>query len=159
MSQHTEFEKRRGVSRVEVRSGFAQAHLGNLGEPLAAQRLTVLEAVSTAGISIDFLKMTPMGLSFLIKAADVEALHTALKSLNLEYSLRDGRSVVLVHAVNIRDEEGLIASILKAAISGGTTVHHISDMHDRVLMVVESSEAEKLASTVKAAFMEVVHAN
>ncbi len=159
MTPQTEFEKRRGVSRVEVRSGFAQAHLSNLGVPLAGKRLEVLEQVAKGGISIDFLKMTPMGLSFLIKAAEVDALHAVLKALNLEYSLRDGRSVVLVHAVNIRDEEGLIAGILKAAISGGTTVHHISDMHDRVLMVVESSEAEKLADTVKAAFMEAVRAN
>jgi len=159
MTPQTEFEKRRGVSRVEVRSGFAQAHLSNLGDPLSSRRLTVLEAVADAGISIDFLKMTPMGLSFLIKATEVEALHKVLKSLDLEYSLRDGRSVVLVHAVNIRDEEGLIAGILKAAISGGTTVHHISDMHDRVLMVVESSEADKLADTVKGAFMEAIRAN
>lgn len=159
MSQSTEFEKRRGVNRVEVRNGFAQAHLSNLGLPIATRRLAVLKAVADGGISIDFLKMTPMGLSFLIKDAQVEDLRKILNKLDLEFSLRDGRSIVLVHAVNIRDEEGLIASILKAAISGGTTVHHISDMHDRVLMVVESAEAQRLADTVKASFMEVIHAN
>ena len=142
-----------------MRSGFAQAQLNNLGKSLASKRLEVLAAVSEAGISIDFFKMTPMGLSFLIKESEVVRLHEALKPLNFDYELSDGRSVVLVHAVNIRDEEGLIAGILRAAISGGTTVHHISDMHDRVLMVVESSDAEKLAATIKEAYMETTHAN
>lgn len=157
--QDTVFEKGRGVSKVEVRSGFAQAHLSNLGSPLAAKRLEVLKSVADSGISIDFLKMTPMGLSFLIPEDQVGRLNDALTPLNLEFSLRDGRSVVLVHAVNIRDEEGLIARILKTAISGGTTVHHISDMHDRVLMVVESLEAETLADNIRATFMEAIHAN
>ncbi len=159
MTQHTQFEKRRGVSKVEVRSGYAQAHLSNLGAPVAGRRLEVLKAVANAEISLDFLKMTPMGMSFLVSSAKVQDLQAVLTSLGLEYSLRDGRSVVLVHAVNIRDEEGLIAKILRAAISGGTTVHHISDMHDRVLMVVESSAAEKLARTIGEEFVEVVHAS
>lgn len=42
----------------------------------------------------------------------------------------------MVHAVNIRDEEGLIAKIIKAAISTSAHVDHIGDMHDRLLMVV-----------------------
>jgi len=159
MSQHTEFEKRRGVSRVEVRSGFAQAHLANLGGQIAEKRLRVLGAVADAGISLDFLKMTPMGLSFLIREDSVKELGKVLEGLSLEYSLREGRSVVLVHAVNIRDEEGLIARILQAAVGGGTTVHHISDMHDRVLMVVDSADAEKLAQTISASFLEAVHAH
>lgn len=144
MNQETEFEKRRGVSDVEVRGGYAQVHVSQLGSPLMATRLTVLESVGAATISIDFLKLTPSGLSFLAlvdRSADIERV---LHDLGVRFSVRKDRSIVLVHGVNIRDEEGLIARIVESAISSGVKVEHISDMHDRVLIVVESGEAEQL---------------
>ena len=58
----TDFEKQRGISRVEVRTGLTQVHVLDLSEPISKSRLRVLDAVSSAGISLDFLKLTPNGM-------------------------------------------------------------------------------------------------
>lgn len=147
----TEFEKRRGISKVEVRSGFAQAHVSNLGKSIAEERLRVLDAIGGAGISLDFLKLTHTGLSFLIKESEGDQLREALDPLVINFTIRPNRSIVLVHAVNIRDEEGMLAQLVHQAISSEAKIDHISDMHDRLLMVAESAEAERLRARIEEA--------
>ena len=136
----TIFEKRRGMSRVEVREGFAQVHVSRIESYVMEERLRILQAVADAGVSMDFLKLTPTGMSFMVpeeRAADVES---ALAGTGAHFTVRHNRSIVLVYAVNIRDEEGMIANILRATITTCATVDHVGDMHDRMLMVVKSED-------------------
>ena len=146
MTEGTSFEKPRGVSRVEVRHGFAQVHVSGIVGDLMTERLAVLAAVADAGISLDFLKLTQSGLSFLVPQDKSSVVETALQPLELHFTVRDARSIVLVHAVNMRDEEGLIASIVRDTIASGARVDHIGDMHDRMLMVVGADDAERVAA-------------
>lgn len=158
MDQATKFEKPRGVSGITVRHGFAQAHVSGWEGDAASKRLEVLRNITEAGISIDFLKMTPSGMSFLAPAEKAETVEGVLKRIGAKYSLRKPCSVILAHAVNIRDEEGLVARIMKAAIEGDFRVHHISDMHDRAILVVDSDEAGRLTTCLENSVMEVAHA-
>src|SRR5689334_12813412 len=100
----TEFEKRRGISSVEVRSGYAQVHVTDLAEPLIASRLAVLEAAAEAKISLDFLKLTPDGMSFLVKEDEATHVEEALKKPDIQVAVQAGMDVVMVYAVNMRDE-------------------------------------------------------
>jgi hypothetical protein len=149
LARETEFEKQRGIGRVEIRSGLAQAHVLGLGSQLAQGRLAVLEAVAQAGFSIDFLKLTPTGLSFLFDEAQAEPIGRVFAAMGIEFALNSGRHVVIVYAVNMRDEEGLIADIMKCAISSGALVEHVTDMHDRMLMVVDSSQSSMLVEALE----------
>lgn len=149
MASETLFERRRGISRVEVRSGLAQVHVGQLGEPLMTRRLDVLRAVADAGISIDFLKLTQSGLSFIIPSERSAETEAALGATDFRFSVRVDRAIVEAHAVNMRDEEGLIARIVRSAIELGVEVDHIGDMHDRVLMVVPDDAAERLKASLE----------
>jgi aspartokinase len=153
MNQGTEFEKPRGVSHVEVRHGFAQVHVSQITGALMAERLNVLRAVADAGVSIDFLKMTQSGLSFLVPEDRSGEVETALKPLELHFKVLPSRSIVLVYAVNMRDEEGLIAAIIRDTISSGARVNHVGDMHDRMLLVVDAEEADRLASQFESSLM------
>jgi aspartate kinase len=114
-----------------------------------AERLRVLAAVAAQGISIDFLKLTPSGLSFLVPEQDANVVEGALQPLSHHFSVRHDRSIVLVHAVSIRDEEGLIARIVHTAIANGIRIDHIGDMHDRMLLVVQKEDATRLASSIQ----------
>jgi aspartokinase len=145
----TEFEKRRGVSSVEIRLGFAQAHVSHLAGDVVLERLRVLEAIGAAGISLDFLKLTPSGLSFLVKESDSKGLASAMDGLGVRNTIKPNRAILLVHAVNIRDEEGMLAQIVHAAISSSAKIDHISDMHDRLLMVVDSADADRLRERIE----------
>lgn len=159
MDQATKFEKPRGVSGITVRHGFAQAHVSGWDTDASAKRLAVLRQLAQSGVSIDFLKMTPSGMSFLAPAEKADQVEEVLKGLKSRYSLRKPCSVILAHAVNIRDEEGLVARIMKAAIEGDFRVHHISDMHDRAILVVDSDEAGRLTECLENSVMEVSHAS
>jgi len=106
--------------------------------------LRVLKAVNEAGISVDFLKLTPTGLSFLVTNSCAEGVATAIQPVASDSSIRPERAIVLVHAVNIRDEEGLIGHIVREVIETGTTIDHIGDMHDRLLMIVSAKDAPRL---------------
>lgn len=150
-----DFEKRPGVNRVEVRHGHAQAHVFSLSAPVMDERLRVLKAVSDASISIDFLKLTEDGLSFILSEADISAVQKTLSGCKVQFSMLESVSIVLVHAVNMRDEEGLIASIVQQAITSGGKVSHLGDMHDRLLLVVESEDADKIADQFRRTFLEV----
>jgi aspartokinase len=151
----TEFEKRRGINRVEVREGYAQVHISDLSEPLVGARLEVLQSAADAGISLDFLKFTPDGMSFLVledKGTDVEKCLSHFKGINVQ--VQKGCHVVMVHAVNMRDEEGLIASIVLQAIRSGAVIGHVSDMHDRVLMVVGKEDSRRLKQQLEGSLVK-----
>jgi aspartate kinase len=148
-NRETAFEKQRGISQVDVRGGYAQVHVSRLSEPIHDNRLRVLKSVAEAGVSVDFLKLTPSGLSFVIADANSGEVDHALKPLNLHHTIRKDRCVLLVHAVNMRDEEGLTARIVQEAIASGATVDHISDMHDRMMIVAEAKFASDLAGLFK----------
>lgn len=151
----TAFEKRRGISNVEVRPGYAQVHVSRLPAPVMEGRLRVLGAVADGGISIDFLKLTGSGLSFVVEEGSADLVGKCLAALDIHVTVRQNRHILLVHAVNMRDEEGLIAQILLEAISSGVRVDHVSDMHDRMLIVVDAEEAPKLKARIEEKLMGV----
>lgn len=154
MDQETGFEKTRGVSRVEVRSGFAQVHVRGIRSPIMNQRLGVLRAIADAGVCIDFLKMTPDGFGCLIAEDQSAQVERALAGAGVEFAVATGRSVVLVHAVNMRSEEGLTATVIKKSIESGVKIEHISDMHDRMLLVVLSEEAKGLGEVLSSVLID-----
>lgn len=149
MHQETAFERPRGVHHIEIRKGFSQVHVAQL-DPSGSDREHVLRAVANAGVSIDFVKLTPGGLSFIVPQLQAPDVTEALAD-RTGTEIRPDRSIVLVHAVNIRDEEGLIAKIVRVATEAGVDLDHIGDMHDRLLLVVPASDAPRLSSAIQAA--------
>jgi hypothetical protein len=145
----TGFEKKRGISRLEIREGYSQVHVRELSEPIMESRLAVLDAVAEAGVSLDFLKLTSDGLSFIVSQEKSSMIESCLAQKGHAFDLAKGRSIVLVHAVNMRDEEGLIAKIVALAISSGARLDHLGDMHDRLLIVAETSQAQALADSIE----------
>ncbi len=138
--RETAFERPRGVSQVETRKGFCQVHVEGLPDPLVPKRLEALKAVADESISIDFLKLTPRGLSFVAPADRAGDIERVLAGAQVA---RD-RSVVSVHAVNIRDEEGLLAEVVQEAIALGAQIDHVGDGHDRLLLVVGDADAARI---------------
>lgn len=150
----TEFEKARGVNKIETRGGFAGVQVGKLGSDLAAGRLGVLEAIREVGVSIDFLKLTSDGLSFLTETRTVTDVKSALKEFSEDVEIWEDRQILIVHAVNMRDEEGLVARIVSDVIASGAQIDHMGDMHDRLLMAMSAEDAEKAETYLRARFLE-----
>ena len=143
LAGETEFEKPRGIHRVEVRPGLVRVHISQLTGGLAESRRRVLAYIADAGVSIDFLKLTPTGLSFVVSESRAVGVDKCLTSFHAE------RSLLIIHAVNMRDEEGLISRVLAEVIRSGVELEHLGDSHDRLLIVVPDSEAEALAARLR----------
>jgi len=154
----TAFEKRRGISSVEIREGLAQAQVSGLAEPVMERRIEILERVAQAGVSIDFLKLTQDGLSFIISESSADAVRSAIDGLARDFSVIKNQHILLVHAVNMRDEEGLIADVMKQATASGVSIDHVTDMHDRMLMVVDAGNSERLKERLLTLVMGGGHA-
>lgn len=153
--RETEFEKRRGISRVDVRHGYARVHVSRIEHHLMQERLRALQAVTEAEISIDFLKLTPSGFSFIVPEENATAVEQALSMTGLHFTVKKDRSIVLVYAVNIRDEEGMIAKILRTTIATCTQVDHVGDMHDRLLLVVRTETVDAVLEQFRSTGVEV----
>ena len=98
----TAFEKRRGINSVESRPGFAQVHISKLGQPLMERRLQVLGAVADGGISIDFLKLTQTGLSFVVPEESAGSVSGALSALDVHGNESAG-SLISEHVHIVRE--------------------------------------------------------
>jgi aspartokinase len=144
----TLFERPRGVDKVELQHGYTTIHAGPLPEPVAASRLELLRSVAAQGVSIDFLKIDGASLSFVLPEAARASCEAALAQF--PYRATPGRCVVLVHAPNMRDEEGLIARILSRVIATGARIDHVGDMHDRVLVVVSEEDGNAIVDALSA---------
>lgn len=153
----TEFEKPRGINKVEIRNGFVTVHITDLTpEPskVATARLAALTKIKDAGISIDFLKLTENGLSFVAPESLKDQLESVLDSAGVTAKLRSGRCIVLAHAANMRDEEGLIARVVSEVIGTGVEIDHLGDMHDRVLLVMDAGDGKKVAQRIEERLIE-----
>lgn len=150
LQQETAFEKGRGVSRVEIQDGFAQIDVSELPEPTGPARLEVLRAVAEAGISVDFVKLAPAGVTFLVEEAKAPETESVLSYLNVKACVTHQQSIVLVHAVNMRDEEGLLAKVVSLAIGTSAPIDHLADMHDQLLIVTNHQGARTIADAVTA---------
>ncbi|MBS1720305.1 MAG: hypothetical protein JST35_07660 [Armatimonadetes bacterium] len=151
-------EVQRGIQSAEIRRGLSRAHVYNLEGDLVAARLAVFHTIALAGISIRFAKLSPTAISFLGESGAFASLRSALAPLNVEVTVQDDCAMVEVAAVNIRDEEGLLAQVLARAFASGIQILHIGDSHDRVFFVVHEADAERLKAALDAA-KEVRHAD
>jgi len=142
------FELPRGVREIEVRTGFAQVHIRSNGN-LPLERIEILRILADAGISHKYLKLTLDGLAFIIADSQVDETKQALSNAGVDFEMNPGRSLILVHAIGMREEPGMLAKILQAATASGVSVDHIGDMHDKMFMVLRDEVAEDTASRIR----------
>lgn len=145
----TAFETARGVSQVEVKTGLTEVQILDLAEPMAESRLTTLAAIRDAGVSVSFLKYTPDGFNFSAKSEDSDRLAEALERLQLRHKLHRDYAVMTVHAVNMRDEAGLVARIVSLVLASGATIISLGELHDRLMIVMSASDAAVAAQGVQ----------
>jgi aspartokinase len=147
----TAFEKARGVNQVEIRTGFASARIGGLHGDVVKERLAILQPVFEAGISFDFLKFAADGMSFVVPESLREELERVLHFSGAEFEVKGDRAVLIIHAVNMRDEAGLVSKIVSQVIDSGANIEHLGEMHDRLLMLMGKGGADKAKAMILAA--------
>lgn len=150
MKPNTSIETARGISGVEVSNGHALIVVSGMNEEDSPRRmLEALRALKDADCSIDFLKISGTGFSFIVPEGGSEAATTALRAAGFEADALAGRSIITVRAPNIRDESGLVARIAQLVVRSGATIEQVGDMHSSVQVVVETPKADKAADALR----------
>lgn len=125
-------------------------HIDGLKEPIHQARLAALEALRQAGVRTYLLKLVGDGLSFLIWEEEQTQGLAALKGYQTVAT--ENCAVIDVFAVNMRDEAGLMARAIGAALASGAPLEHVGDMHDRLLIAARGDVAEVIAGAIRAEF-------
>lgn len=149
MSRSTDFEMQLGINRVEVQTGFVQVHIGPLGLDANSARLGILKGLADAGVSHKYLKLTQNGLALVVAQDKAEVLDNVLGPFGVEFDLRCSRSLVMVYAMSLREEEGLVANVLRTVLAATNEVDHVGEMHDKVFVVVPDAVAEEVAGQIR----------
>lgn len=150
MQSNTSIETARGISDVEVSNGHALIVVSGMNEEDSSQRmLEALRALKDADCSIDFLKISGSGFSFIVPELGAAAATAALCAAGFNAEALAGRSIITVRAPNIRDESGLVARIAQLVVRSGAIIEQVGDMHSSVQVVVETPKAEKAANSLR----------
>ncbi len=146
----TTFETQRGISSVEVSQGHSLVIVTSIPEADSDEkRLFALRRLALAGLSIDFLKLSLDGFSFLVPEDDGTKAEEALCAAGFTAKAVKNRAIITVTAPNIRDESGLVARVAEIVVRSGANIDSVGDMHSSVLLVVEASLAETAAKALE----------
>jgi len=152
----TYFETKRGISDVEVSYGHAWVVVSSFPKDSASsRRIQALQVLKESGISIDFLKLSFDGFSFVVPEAMGTRVQEALCSNGFDAKVLKNRAIIEVSAPSIREEEGLIARIAEFIVRNGANIDSVGDMHSAVLVVVDADSAERAANELKKCIGEV----
>lgn len=152
MHSQTSFETERGISGVSVSRGFSLVIVSGIPEFEPTKRLEAFRVLKDGEISLDFLKLSPTGFTFILAEKDAEKAVAKLCEAGFEANCVPGRAIVTVNAANIRDENGLVARIAQTIVRSNATIEQVGDMHSSVQVVVD----EKVADAVEAALRDCI---
>ena len=149
MQTQTSFETARGISAVDVKPGHSLIVVKGVSE--AGQKLNqVMQALKLGGFSVDFLKLGKGECSFLIEENQQQRVVDLLKDKGLDASHHRSKAIITVSAPNIRDESGLVARIAELVIASGAMIYCVGDLHNAVIVVVQTEKSEATANALRA---------
>ena len=151
--ERVSFERERGVSIItvspEVAYLFVRAHAET--EPVRV-RQQVLDLLAQARLSIFLIKVQRNGLSFAVLADDLARAHQALACAPLQITVKPHLCVVSIYGQNMRELHGVLARVAEILDEAGVAIEQISDAHDRLICLIDSAHAHKVAERIRRAF-------
>ncbi len=150
MQSQTTFETTRGISSIDISQGHALIIVSNISEnENGKQKISALKAIKQSGISMDFLKLSADGFSFIVPEEAAQSAKDALCKHNFNVTLLKDRAILSVYAPNIRDESGLVARIAQRVVQTGAYIDSLGDMHSQVLIVLDSKFAQQAKNSLE----------
>lgn len=150
----THFEKERGITEVTVLPGVAHATVTLSDAPggVAHGRLELLQKLAARGVPVFLVKLLPDGLSFALRAAQVEAGAGLLAEEGLPHRLRRDLALMTVVAGAMRDLSGVMSSIYEALVSRQIAVRQTGDAHNAVHLLVPGDRASEARQALHECF-------
>jgi len=147
MQTQTFFETQRGISAVDVTPGFSLVVVKGADSPSSFAK--ALHTLKDGGVSFDFLKIGKAQISFIVEEKLQQDVVDAFQAAGFPASHHRSKAVVRVSSPNIRDESGLMARIAQIVLESGATIYNVGDMHDCVMVVVQTEKSQATADALR----------
>jgi aspartate kinase len=151
-SDAVHFERERGVTEVTAARGIAHVTIRLDPDNVAAGRLALLQQLAAANIPVFLVKLLPVGISFALREAQVDAGAALLRTSGVDYAMTRDLGLVTTIAGAMRDLSGIMAAIYEALVMEGIRVWQTGDAHNAVHCLVDGELAEKATETLQAKF-------
>lgn len=146
------FERERGVTDVQVTRGVAHVTVRLAADNVAGERLSLLQALAAANVSLFLIKLHPNAISFAMRADVVAAGENLLRTRGFDYTLLRDLGLVATVAGAMRDLSGVMARIYEAMVSANIRVCQTGDAYNAVLCLVAGDETDRAAEALHKAF-------
>ncbi|NPV25987.1 MAG: aspartate kinase [Firmicutes bacterium] len=113
-----------------------------VSEP-AGLELKIFKAMALAGISVDFINVTPEAVLFTVKEEQAEKAVQILQNMNFIPQVRHGCAKVSVVGAGMAGIPGVMAAIVEALTREGIQILQSSDSHTTIWCLVEREDMER----------------
>ena len=146
-----EFERRRGVTAIQVDSGLTQVVIPMRVD--MGRRSCMFRTLADADISVFFIKLHPVSVNFCVSSDVGRRVQRTLKrTLNLTARLRQECSQVSIVSSAMRDLPGVMSGIVEVAHEKGIKLLETGDAHDAVVLLVRHKDSMKLVRALRRKF-------
>lgn len=147
------FEKERGVLSIEAETGrsFVLVDLSGQGAG-ASSALQVLSPLAEGGLPIQFLRIHPDCLSFVVAQADLPRVRETLAEAGVPFEASESCAVITVVAPNMRSIPGLMARMGETLFGRAVGVYQMADSHSSVSCVIADEHLADAAEALRGEF-------
>lgn len=110
---------------------------------LAKTDLNIFQTLALENISVDFIDITPIGISFIIDADREEKLLGILKGNNYKYSIEDNFAKISVVGSGMTGMPGVMAKIVNALTSNNIMIYECTDSYTTISCLVKGQDENK----------------
>lgn len=152
-TQHTSFEKERGVNDVHI-----DAEVAHIVVSLPRQKLTpdkhldIYKGLGGAGMALRLVKMHPGGVSFAVERHQFAEAQQIISRLGYTFEATDDLVILAITAVNMREMFGVMAKMAETLLDASVETVQVGDAHDAVLVMVPGAQAETAVAALRKAF-------
>lgn len=152
-TQHTSFEKERGVNDVRVDAEVAHIVV-NLPprKQTPDKHLDIYKKLGGAGMALRLVKMHPGGVSFAVERHQFAEAQAIISSLGYDFEAVDDMVILAITAVNMREMFGVMAKMAETLLRAEVDTVQVGDAHDSVLCIVPGTQAKAAVGALRAAF-------
>ncbi|MCA0969085.1 aspartate kinase [Halobacillus litoralis] len=131
--------KERMVTGIAHMTGLTQIKVQSKDDPSKLQS-DVFKSMAQAGISVDFINISPSGVIYTIHQIFEEKAKTILESMGYEPEIRRGCSKVSTVGAGIAGIPGVTATIVHSLTEAGVQILQSADSHTTIWVLVREED-------------------
>ncbi|HHX40700.1 MAG TPA: ACT domain-containing protein [Armatimonadetes bacterium] len=147
------FEKERGVLSLEADTGRSFVFVELSGPDAGvSEALRVLSPLAESRLPLQFLRIYPDCLSFVVAQGDLPQVREVLAGAGVTFEASEGCAVITVVAPNMRSIPGLMARMGEVLFRRAVGMYQMADSHSSVSCVIAAGQLAEAVEALRREF-------